>query len=217
MCGIAGSKSRESGFDLYQQNLLRGCYSSSVVAIHKWGHLILKKEGQFSLDEIPPGALYYLFHSRGPTVETTNFDWNDNHPFVYGRFIVAHNGIIENANKLYGGDVGVDSRVIPWLIDQRFQHDKDPDVAIHNALNELQGTFGLWVYDTTTQRIYIVRSDITLFKYGTEFTSSNSGYLNEVVQNTMIHFDVGNNDMAVGKTLTLSKKPKYFIASSPKT
>jgi glucosamine 6-phosphate synthetase-like amidotransferase/phosphosugar isomerase protein len=219
MCGIAGSRSRESGFDLYQQNLTRGYYSSSVVCLHNKGYLVIKTEGALKLEEVPQGADYYLFHSRGPTVETTKFDWDDNHPFSYGRFLVAHNGIIENANTLYGGDIGVDSRVIPWLIDKEYraQSTKNVDVAIRDALSKLQGTFGLWVYDTTTREIRIVRSDITLFQYGTEFSSSNAGYLDEVKQNQIFKFAPKANLMTPSDEITLTKKPKYFIAGAPKS
>ena len=99
MCGISGSKSRESGFYLYQQNLSRGCYSSSITCIYPNGHFIFKKLGPLNLDDVPLNAGYYLFHSRGPTVETTSFNWDDNHPFCYGRFIVSHNGGYPSLNS----------------------------------------------------------------------------------------------------------------------
>jgi len=217
MCGIAGSRSRESGFDLYQQNLFRGYYSSSVLALFKDGYALKKVAGALSLEDAPIGANYYLFHSRGPTVETNKFEWDDNHPFISGRFIVAHNGIIENANTLYGSDIGVDSRVIPWLIDTEYRRIKNVDEAVLSALNKLQGTFGLWIYDTNEQIVRIVRSDITLFNYGTEFTSSNSGYLAPLKCNTIYKFGLGDNTMTESSQLTLTKKPKYFIASKSNT
>lgn len=216
MCGIVGSKSRESGFDLYQQNLTRGFYSSSVMGIYPGGFLVTKKEGSLTEKDVPTGADYYLFHSRGPTVETNSFDWDDNHPFQYGRFIVAHNGIIENANSLYGGDIGVDSRVIPYIIDQEYRNIKNANQSILNSVNKLQGTFGLWIFDTTSKQIRIVRHDTTLFYYGTEFSSSNPGYMKEVPQDKIFKFDIRSNTITDGEDIKLTKKPKYFISSNLK-
>lgn len=225
MCGIAGSPFSESGFGLYEENLKRGYYSSSVVCIKPKGFEVVKKLGALHREDVPHGGSYYLFHSRGPTVETTEFNWDDNHPFSFGRFLVAHNGIIENANVLYGGDIGVDSRVIPWLIDRELRkidtHGKTQneiaDIAIKTALSRLQGTFGLWVFDTTTQIIHIIRSDITLFKDGIEFTSTGSQDRFTVVpQNRIFKLGINSSCMSLGDDIQLTKKPKYFIANPSK-
>lgn len=220
MCGIAGSKSRESGFDLYQQNLARGYYSSSVTVIGQNGKgvLTIKKEGALELNEIPKGGDYYLFHSRGPTVETNHFEWDDNHPFTYGRFSVAHNGIIENADELYkqynpGGTLGVDSRIIPYLLDHEYRMHNDVDLAVKKTLEKLKGTFGLWIYDNSSSIIRIIRHDITLFTYGTEFTSSNGGYLKPVDQDNIFQFDIMDDAMSNPVKINLSTKPKYFIGN----
>lgn len=214
MCGISGSKSRESGFHLYQQNLSRGCYSSSITCIYPNGHFIFKKLGPLNLDDVPLNAGYYLFHSRGPTVETTSFNWDDNHPFCYGRFIVSHNGIIENANDLYGGNIGVDSRVIPFILDQSLRYTPSQDIPslISNVISKLKGTYSLWIYDTTDNKIYIIRNDTTLFNYGTEFSSSNTGYLIEVPQHQLLSFSPIDNTMRICITsVPTANKPKYFI------
>jgi len=214
MFGIAGSRSRESGFDLYQLNLSRGCYSSSVTCIYPNGHFIDKRFGILSLNDIPLNAEYYLFHSRGPTVETAEFNWDDNHPFCYGRFIVSHNGIIENANELYGGNIGVDSRVVPYLIDKSLRYSPSYHIPslVANVVSQLKGTFSLWIYDTTDKKIYITRNDTTLFNYGTEFSSSNPGYLIDVPQNQLLCFSPNDNTMKIcTSVISTVNKPKYFI------
>lgn len=214
MCGIAGSKSRESGYDLYLQNLTRGYYSSSVTTIYdkRGGISTFKKEGKLELEDIPLGADYYLFHSRGPTVETGKFDWDDNHPFTYGRFSVAHNGIIENAYDLFCGEPGVDSRVIPVLIEEFYRgRKKNSQDAIRYALGKLKGTFGLWILDHGSSEIRIVRHDITLFNYGTEFSSSNPGYMKEVPRDVILKFRINSNIMEEEGSFVYAGKPKYFI------
>jgi len=224
MCGIAGSFDPYSGYGLYKQNLSRGYYSSSVVLIHSKGYSILKTEGAFKYEDIPHGADYYLFHSRGPTVETNSFDWDDNHPFSYGRFLVAHNGIIENAETIYDGcKLGVDSRVIPWLADKTLRDDDcTSDGAIHSSLNQLQGTFGLYIFDTSSKDISIVRSDIALCYnaswQGIEFSSSNPGTFQDLPLNRIFKFNPQEHNpiLVEGGLLKLTKKPKYFIAGSPK-
>lgn len=213
MCGIVGSSSRESGFDLYLQNLTRGYYSSSVTVVYEHGHVIIKKSGDITLNDIPLNGKYYLFHSRGPTVETLKFEWDDNHPFSYGRYIVAHNGIIENANQLYGGDIGVDSRVVPYLLDKEYRDKKTPNI-IGEVISKLEGTFGLWIYDTNTKDLYIARHDITLFNYGSEFSSSNPGYMNEVPQDTIFKINTVLGTIEKLDSFKLKKKPKFFVAPS---
>lgn len=209
MCGISGSTSRESGFDLYEQNLDRGYYSSSVTVLHDTGIYTFKKLGKLEVDDVPKHGRYYLFHSRGPTVETEEFCWDDNHPFTYGRFVVAHNGIIENADYIGDGNFSVDSKSIPFIIDE-FERGREKDPII-KGFNQLKGTFGCWVLDTRAFKVHIVRHDITLFNYGVEFSSSNPGYLKEVPQDTLFEVDIeGTKIVEVGK-LSLSTKPKYFV------
>ena len=220
MCGIAGSKSLDSGYDLYQNNLTRGYYSSSVTALYKkrGGIFTIKQLGKLEIDQIPKGADYYLFHSRGPTVETTRFNWDDNHPFCYGNFSVAHNGIIENADDLYAGErgiLGVDSRIVPYLLDEsyRVEHN-DLDLAVKRTLERLKGTFGLWILDHANFQVRVVRHDITLFNYGTEFSSSNPGYMKEMEQNKVYVFDVESDRMGIVEDFKPAGKPKYFIPPS---
>lgn len=217
MCGIAGSKSRESGYDLYVQNLSRGYYSSSITILFEkdGGKLTLKRQGKFALEDIPKGGNYYLFHSRGPTVETTNFDWDDNHPFTFGKFSAAHNGIIENAVELYDnnlGNIGIDSRIIPYALDFSYRKTLNTQTAVSEVMGMLKGTFGIWILDHTDRNIRLVRHDTTLFSYGVEFSSSDPGYMKEVPQDTILRFGVGANVMAIEGEFVYAGKPKYYVS-----
>jgi len=164
MCGIAGSNNKEKAFKLYQSNLNRGFYSSGAIAIEEKSQfwLTYKRSGQFSEPVCDKPALYYLYHSRGPTVETTSYDINNNHPFFYGDWIVSHNGIISNFKELcevyFSGEnfTGkTDSCIIPRLLEIK--------PTITSALEELKGTFAVWMYSIKQRKTYIARNASTLF------------------------------------------------------
>lgn len=195
MCGISGSNNKETAFKLYQSNLDRGFYSSGSFVIDDLNWSCSKVLGRFDTPEdkvnvpgIATEAKYYLYHSRGPTTETREFVQANNHPFFHNQWVVAHNGIISNFEKLwkkYGvGDITgkTDSSIIPRILSHKF--------TIGEALEELEGTFALWIYNTDSGKLYITRCGSTLFanfKTGdfssTEFSSSTSideGVLYEV-------------------------------------
>jgi predicted glutamine amidotransferase len=106
-------------------------------------------------------SCYYLYHSRGPTTETKNFNVINNHPFFYGDWIVAHNGIISNFIELgrkYFPDEDftgrTDSCIIPRMLSIK---------PMKDALEELKGTFTLWMWNRANGSLYICRSGNTLF------------------------------------------------------
>jgi len=188
MCGISGSKNKDKAFELYKINLNRGYYSSGALVLdsHSLYHSY-KVLGLFDRPvDVPNEALveaqYFLYHSRGPTVETKNFVPVDNHPFFYGNWIVAHNGIISNfkdlSKKYFPEDDlsrSTDSCIIPRIFETQN--------SISEALQLLRGTFAIWAYNSVTKKIYLARSGSTLFANdagdfsSTEFENSKS--LNE--------------------------------------
>jgi glucosamine 6-phosphate synthetase-like amidotransferase/phosphosugar isomerase protein len=115
--------------------------------------------------------IYFLYHSRGPTVETKGFNPDNNHPFTYGDWIVAHNGIISNFESLgkkyfpeedFTGKT--DSCIIPRLLSIK---------SMSDALSELEGTFAVWMYNKKLNQLYLARSASTLFvNYDTGVFSS---------------------------------------------
>lgn len=169
MCGISGSNNKETAFKLYQSNLHRGYYSSGALILDDEEHYTCKKVlGEFTkpveADNAPGiwlNGLYYLYHSRGPTTETREFIKDNNHPFFYGKWIVSHNGIISNFSSLwekYGeGSINgkTDSSVIPRILNSTNN--------IKETLEQLEGTFALWIYNTTSREIFITRCGSTLF------------------------------------------------------
>lgn len=170
MCGIAGSKFKTQAFEHYKDNLTRGYYSSGSMIIDTNNqHTIKKVLGTFNeAVECPvvPGIYtkgqYFLYHSRGPTTETKEFVPDNNHPFVFNQWIVAHNGIISNFAKLWKTycplesiEGKTDSCIIPRILSREF--------TIAEALEKLEGTFAVWMYNTDNNKLYVARSGSTLF------------------------------------------------------
>jgi len=170
MCGIAGSRHKDIAFNLYKDNLARGYYSSGALILDSNNqYRVQKTEGIFNepVDCFnPPGidtqGRYFLYHSRGPTVETKSFEPGDNHPFTYGDWIVSHNGIISNFESLcreYFPDEDftgrTDSCIIPRMLEVKKQ--------VSEAMEVLKGTFAIWAFNSKTNKTYLARSASTLF------------------------------------------------------
>jgi glucosamine 6-phosphate synthetase-like amidotransferase/phosphosugar isomerase protein len=163
MCGIAGSINSKRAFELYQSNLNRGCYSSGLMTIGGQGENcfeIGKTLGTFNCEHTAP-VKYTLYHSRGPTVETKQFNPAHNHPFTYESWIVAHNGIVSNFDKLareyfpeedFTG--ATDSCIIPRLIHK---------LGLGPGLSKIEGTFAIWAYDILYRTLYLARNSCTLY------------------------------------------------------
>ena len=169
MCGIAGSFNKERAFELYKSNLNRGYYSSGAIITADYRHhRLFKSIGCFnepiqwpSPADNFPGICYYLYHSRGPTVETKSYEEINNHPFYYNQWVVSHNGIVSNFVKLakehfpeedFTGTT--DSCIIPRLL-YKF--------GIINGLSKLEGTFAVWAYNTKLDTLFISRNSSTLY------------------------------------------------------
>lgn len=169
MCGIAGAINKDKAFALYQLNLDRGFYSSGSIVLDDLGMWVCEKTlGEFKEPSEPacvPGIhtepTYHLYHSRGPTVETKKFNEVDNHPFFYGAWIVAHNGIISNFEKLAKEhfpsenlEGRTDSCIIPRMLEL---------FGIDNGPEKLEGTFAFWAYNIHSKNLYLVRNSCTLY------------------------------------------------------
>lgn len=160
MCGIVVAKDLDTFRALCRLNESRGDYSFGSLYLNDQGYLLQRKAGTLGAARYLNSAEFdiYLGHNRAPTSNVTCFDPNNAHPFVYGDWIVAHNGIIRNfqdLQELHGTKFEVDSNIIPFLLAQ--------DNNIMGAFAQLVGTFGCWIYNTRTQAVYIYRSTNSLF------------------------------------------------------
>jgi len=112
---------------------------------------------------------YYLGHTQAPTSAQRKFSPTTSHPFQYKDWLIAHNGVLTNDKQLKTlvSDKNafnvVDSSVIPVLLHMNEKSIKDEVAGIVRTLTQLQGTFGLWMYNQKSGNIYIARSGSTLY------------------------------------------------------
>ena len=186
MCGIFGSFNFTTFETLYRKNCTRGTFAGGSIYVEqrtgdmyakKWSGTQTEQEltGEYSL--VHPGMIF-AGHTQAPTSANRDYDVDTTHPFEHGRWIVAHNGVLENDRELrdeylknatgeYNGATfnalpcTVDSAVIPALLDELYMY-SDVDV-LSDVLNLLKGTFAVWAYNKQTKQMYIARSGSTLF------------------------------------------------------
>ena len=183
MCGIIGSADPKTFEELCRLNESRGNFS--------FGSLYLWKEGRYLINRVKgtlcttfDGFEYYLGHNRAPTSGTLEFDPSASHPFQVGNWIVAHNGIIRNFNKLqaeYRTNFQVDSNMIPFLLDlyekesahlvERYEDLCTMHTAIYRSFAELSGTFGCWIYNTEHKALFILRGTNSIYYRDDTFSS----------------------------------------------
>ena len=189
MCGIFGAKKFTQFEELYDKNKERGNFSHGFFFTKPDGSMFIRKgSGEYSTeDERVWGhdAEYstFLGHTQAPTSSTRNFKPTTSHPFEYGSFIVAHNGVLENHLNLAEeydfdrGDIKVDSQIIPRLLD--YMYVGDDVLAIKETCNVLKGIFACWIYSKHTSQIFVVRSGCTLF------TNKNKTVFSSILTNTI--------------------------------
>jgi predicted glutamine amidotransferase len=172
MCNICGSSSLEKAHTLYQEGLERGSFASGFLAYTKNHFILLKQQKPFEydylqesiksqIDEVP---IYYLFHSRAPTNSSeTSFNYNTTHPFNFGYYFVAHNGIIQNFKSFPShSEFDVDSSIIPFHL-----HNNQGDIA--KTYSAYQGLLTSWIYNTET--LYLVKAGSSLHRHKDSFSS----------------------------------------------
>jgi len=177
MCGISGAIQFDDAFDLYENNLTRGCYSSGLLCVREHRDpLCIKTQGVFDRENLRlkyniTNSIYFLFHSRAPT-NSTQTTWTESttHPFYYKGNYVAHNGIITNINKIqkeYTEQAfNVDSEVIPYLL--HMNNNSIPDVY-----NVLEGLLTSWVVsDTGSVMVVKAGSSLWLDEGSSSFSST---------------------------------------------
>jgi glucosamine--fructose-6-phosphate aminotransferase (isomerizing) len=161
----------------------------------------------------------YISHTRWAT-HGPKTDINA-HPHIdtFNTFSLVHNGIIENYNELKNKLIEnnfkfksqTDTEVIVNLISYHFILCKDPELAITNALSELEGTYALVImYKNDPNTLYCTRKGSPLLiSVNDDFAliaSERSGFCNYV--NNYINLD--NNDLCIIK----NKSNKIVLETS---
>ena len=110
-----------------------------------------------------------LVHTRAETKGSSDENKN-NHPFHTKDFVLAHNGVISNAELLKDDynlnyDIETDSYIIIALI-QKFVDEGDEIVdAIRHTISLLVGSFACWLYHKKTGDVYLFRDTNPLNYY----------------------------------------------------
>ena len=202
MCGIVLAKQVETFVELCTLNESRGNYSFGGLYLNTDGYMLQRRAG--TIFGAPHGFNTYLGHNRAPTSNVDHFDPNNSHPFTYGDWIVAHNGIIRNfqdLQELYHTDFQVDSNIIPFLLEQ------EPIVEI---FEKLVGTFGCWIYNIRTKHIYVYRSTNSLF-YSKSLNAISSAEFKDSIMmkdNTLFHYT--DEGVAELHTFDSTESPFYI-------
>lgn len=173
MCGIFGATNREKYLTLQKLNMKRGDFAQSTLFVDKEGYEIhkvpLKKP--ISKYRFPKKKRfdYYFGHVQAPTSIVRDFHPNTSHPFCVENWIVAHNGVLTNFKTLVDEyempyNNPVDSSIIPYVLYkiQELTNYNEVDIII-NTLNQLQGTFGLWIHNVFTANTFLAKCGVSLF------------------------------------------------------
>ena len=107
MCGIYCSNDFSTFEILEQANRERGNFSTGLTWVDKdhRSYDIVKNEGIVNLDNLKlpvrkDREYCYLGHNQAPTSSERKWHENTSHPFLYGDWIVAHNGVLTNISYI---------------------------------------------------------------------------------------------------------------------
>lgn len=175
MCGIFGTIRRSDFIKLYELNKDRGVKSTGFCFNKPF--TLVKRSGEVQGDYIPERYSLYLGHTRAPTNAVTAFAYDQAHPFTSGDWVVGHNGIIHNFDKLkerYDIKSDVDSSCIPTLIDKHQGVYKLATGEINSilaAIAELDGIYACWVFNRASKNLYLFRCASSIFVHKHRFSS----------------------------------------------
>lgn len=185
MCGIFVSNNLSTFEVLGEANKERGDFSTGILFTNGKRYNILRIKGVANWDEtkLPTEKGWlYLGHNLAPTETGRKWHAKTSHPFEYGDWVVAHNGVLTNYSELRekflpNHDCSVDSSIIPALLHENDcilgppKGEKDNISNIIQTLELLEGTFALWIMNKRTKNLYIARQGSTLFYKGNNISS----------------------------------------------
>ena len=194
MCGIFGSFNASKFEVLDQANRQRGNFASGLLYHDGSNYDIQRTEGSFNWDNIKlPDGFIYLGHNQAPT--STERVWREHncHPFVAKDWVVAHNGVLTNFDKLKRDYLpehsnAVDSSIISALL-SHFEKDYDEVSLVGHVLTLLEGTFGVWIVNSKTLNVYIARQGSTLFYDKNSFSSVKGNDMKDIKEGVVYKFN----------------------------
>jgi len=188
MCGIFGATEQDQFLTLYDLNQKRGNFATSLcfvskngdMHIHRWSGAISVAEVKKIINQLHEKIILYAGHTQAPTSVKRKYSPETAHPFNTQHYTIAHNGVLTNFKELKEmfdpkWKNPVDSSIIPFMC--TMYEEEFPDCAnieaIVQTLGKLEGTFGLWIYDSDINTMFLARCGSTLFadKINNSFSS----------------------------------------------
>ena len=176
MCSIFGAFDKNMYDVLLHANVDRGtfAYSHCIYSKCNTPFHIKRFDKPMNADDIKDveGNIYYFGHCQAPTSSVRRWMESTSHPFECGSWVVAHNGVINNFTQLQQThciteQLKVDSSIIPALLNlfEKDAADKtiEDETVIKRVLQQLQGTYAVWIINKRTHRAFVARQGSTLF------------------------------------------------------
>lgn len=162
MCGIVGSLGKFNARDVVLKGLerleYRGYDSAGLALLRKNKITVFKDIGRVkNLMRITPKLESHIGigHTRWATHGKVTQSNSHPHYSMNERFILVHNGIIENAKELkdsrlsqYDFRTETDSEVVAFLIEHYFQKYNNVNDAIRKTMSLIDGSYALVIIDT---------------------------------------------------------------------
>jgi len=203
MCGIFMSNDLSTFEVLQEANKERGNFSTGMFyCYNKANFKIIRQKGNINWNSVklPTEKGYlYLGHNQAPTSRVRDWEDETSHPFYYGDWVVAHNGVLTNYEELIDEylpmhDNPVDSSIIAALLDEfEYTHGpcEDTETEIQNILytiEKLKGTFAICIVNIKTMNIYVARQGSTLFYKDSNLSSIRGCDYKEVKEGILYNF-----------------------------
>lgn len=162
MCGIVGSLGKFNARAVVLKGLqrleYRGYDSAGIALLCEDEITVFKDTGRVAnLVSITPenDSHIGIGHTRWATHGKVTRTNSHPHNSMNSRFILVHNGIIENARELkeshlteYDFRTETDSEVVAFLIEHYFEKYGDVNDAIRKTMSKLDGSYALVIIDT---------------------------------------------------------------------
>jgi glucosamine--fructose-6-phosphate aminotransferase (isomerizing) len=213
MCGIVGYIGEKQAAPILLEGLskleYRG-YDSAGMAVFENGTIRIEKAvGKLKNlyaktdDGKKINGIVGIGHTRwathGKPTETNA------HPHDSERFVLVHNGIVENEEFLrskYLGDVSfkseTDTEIIAWLLDKFTKSGEDVEMAIRHLITEIQGSYALAILDRENPNVmYAVKNKSPLLiGKGEGFNMIGSDSM-AMIANTNMFYEIQDKEYVV--------------------
>lgn len=206
MCGIFGSNTKTSFYDLYLLNRSRGSYSSGFYCYRGNTTVVYKTNEAITLNDIPDNMEYYLGHNRAPTDGTSLFTEDSCHPFQANYHWYAHNGIINNHKELsekYEKTFVVDSEWIGFYLNKHY--------FIKDVLEEISNNpFAVWIKNRNNPTFALARVANPIYRSRENNSFSSAQFEgSELLQEGTVY--TGTSEKIINSLLKFKYKSPYFI------